>query len=99
MKTLIVLVLSVAAALASTPSAEAGDRGCGYGRGYSGHRHGGYHAPRYYAPRYACPPPVYYAPRYCAPRPVCPPPYYGYGYARPSVQFSFGYVGRPGYRW
>ena len=99
MKKLIVLVLSVAAALATTGSAEARDRDCGYDRGRSGHYHGGSYGPRYHAPRRACPPPVYYAPRYCPPRPVCPPRYgYGYGYARPSVHFSFGYVGRP-VRW
>jgi hypothetical protein len=48
----------------------------------------------YCAPRFRphCPPPVVWAPR-----PVCPPRF-SHGYAVPSVQLSFGFVGRP-YRW
>lgn len=99
MKKLLIIAVSLATTLVAATSAEGRDRG--YGRHSQGHRHGGYSAPRYCAPRPYCPPPrVYYAPRYCAPRPVCPPRYgYGYGYGRPSVQLSYGYVGRPGYRW
>jgi hypothetical protein len=96
MKKLIALVFAVMTVLAVSPSAEARDRR--WSRGHSGHRSHGYFAPRYCAPRPVCPPRIYYAPRYCAPRPYCPP-VYGFGYVRPSVHLSFGYVGRPSYRW
>jgi hypothetical protein len=105
MKKLLVIAVTLATALVAATSAEARDRDCNRDRGHGGysrsyHRHGGYEAPRYCAPRPYCPPPVYYAPRYCAPRPACPPRHgYGYGYGRPSIQLSFGYVGRPGGRW
>jgi len=95
MKKLILLAVAAVTTLAATPSAEARDRRHGYRHGgHHGYRSSGYCAPRI---RTYCPPPVYYAPRYCAPRPVCPPRF-GYGYAVPRVQLSFGYVGRP-YRW